>query len=224
MSIMLYRLIAYLFHDDDIYRYTAKPWHIVYPMLMLAVGSVTFGYGWFFFGLVMSMLGIALGISITFAISWDKSIEYWSMLNEFARTMIKSNNPDLWEAMGFKHPPHQIMITETKQADNESGFSMKFHRLPISPAVMQSVADKVLMSGRGEFPAENSHLGKNIPNYRKVKKYLKENRYIIPTNPKNERLGYSFNRKGLDALYEYASESIKLELKRKGDNNGRQEN
>lgn len=146
---------------------------------------------------------------ITVGILWDKMIEYWSTLDSFAVTMIRSNNPDLWQALGFKVPPNQVMITEV---NNNDGFPQyKMNRIPVSPAVMQSIADKVFLSGKTDFIETNF----NIPNYRKVKKHLKDNGYIAPANKKNVRLGYTFTKKGIDALYEYASEGIKIELNRR---------
>lgn len=211
---MVYKLLSILFKSDYSYvRYTPKHQDLVYSVLMMALGTMTFVRdGWHYFGMITFALGASLGLVIIIGIAWDKAIEYWSTLDQFANTMMKSNNPDLWMALGFKAPPNQVTIQEVKQADHESGFSMKFHKLPVSPAIMQSIADKVLLSGNTDF-IETGY--KNIPNIRKVRDKLKAEGLLSPKNNKNVRLGYTFNRKGLDTLYEYASEGIKLELKRR---------
>lgn len=206
--------MSYLFHNDDYYRWTAKPHQLIWSLLFMAVGTVTFTRdNWVIFGVASFILGAGLGIIIVLGMLWDKMIEYWDTLDSFANTMIKSNNPDLWQALGFKNPPSQIMITERKEADRESGFQMKFKQIPVSPATMQSVADKVLMTGKTEFTEED--YSSLVKNFRKVRKYMKDNGYIAPKNKRNVHLGYTFTKKGIDTLYEYASEGVKLELKRR---------
>lgn len=209
---MIYKVMAYLFRNDD-NSYHAKPHHLIWSLLFMAVGVVTFTYDdWHLFGVCSFILGSGLGVIIVLGMLWDKVTEYWSTLDSFANTMMKSNNPDLWMALGFKVPPSQVMITETKEADNDGGYSMKIHRIPVSPAVMQSIADKVLLSGNTDFIETNFS---NIPNIRKVRNHLKAEGLLSPKNKKNVRLGYTFNRKGIDSLYQYASEGIRLELKRR---------
>jgi len=177
------------------------------------VGTFAFiYYDWIAFGIVSFILGAGLGVAIVLGIGWDKATEYWSTLDSFAQTMIRSNNPDLWQALGFKNPPAKIMIEERKTDERGNFTGFRYNPIPVSPAVMQSIADKVLMTGKTEFvETDYSH----IPNIRKVRNELKQKGYIIPKNKKNVRLGYTWNKKGLDVLYQYASEQIKMELNRR---------
>lgn len=217
---MLYKIMRYLFHDDDFYRYTPKPWHLIHPVLLLASGTVATGLGWLFFGFMSSLFGVVLGLTILIGLNWDKVIEYWKqieyVLEAAAKIKDAATRYELLKSMGYQIVPSEVTINE-KQSDKHGILEhLSIKRLPISPAVMQVIADKILMTGKMEFPAEKSTLGQSIPNYRKTKQYLIRNNYIIPTNPKNVRLGYSFNRKGTDVLYEYASEAVKLQLRQKG--------
>jgi hypothetical protein len=213
---MIYWLLSKLFPSTVEYQYVAHPRQIFYGVFIMAVGCATFiRDGWEVFGVVTFILGTLLSITILLAINWDKASNYWNTLDEFAKTMIKSNNPDLWMALGFKHVPQEVTITERKE-DEQGNFSgFKFHRLPVSPATMQMIADKVLLSGNTDF-VESSW---NIPNFRKIQKELKKEGLLSQKNKSNVRLGYTFNRKGIDTLYQYASEGIRMELKRK--ENGR---
>ena len=208
----MYWLLSKLFPNTE-YHYVAHPRQVFYGVFLMAVGCATFiRDGWVWFGFITFIIGLCLSITVILAINWDKASNYWNTLDSFAQTMMKSNNPDLWQALGFKYPPQQVTITEVKQADNDSGYQMKFHRIPISPATMQMIADKVLMSGNTDFIEDNYS---NVPNIRKVRKLLKDDGLLSPKNKKNVRLGYTFNKKGIDSLYQYASEGIKLELKRR---------
>lgn len=209
---MIYKVIGYLFRNDY-GTYKAKPYHVAWALFVMAIGTVTFVYdGWAVFGIATFIIGALLGIAIVFSVAWEKRTEYWETVTSFAQVMIKSNNPDLWQALGFKNPPQQVTIQEVKQADNESGYQVKFHKVPVSPSVMQLIADTVLHSGKNDFiESDYGH----IPNIRKVRDKLKEQGLISPRNKKNVRLGYTFNKKGLEVLYQYASEGVKLELKRR---------
>lgn len=213
MQSMIYKWMSFLFRNDMDYRYTPKPSHLIWSVFYMAVGIVSFvNYDWYIFGVMTFILGLGLGAVIILGMLWDKSIEYWSTLESFANTMIRSNNPDLWMALGFKNPPSQITIEERKTDDKGNFAGFRYNPIPVSPATMQLIADTVLHTGKTEFTEDDfSH----VPNIRKVRNHLKEKGYIVPKNSKNVRLGYTWNKKGLDVLYEFASESIKMELKRR---------
>lgn len=208
-------MLSKLFPARSEYVYVAHPRQIFYGIFIMAVGWATMTRDhWFTFGISVFIIGIILSIVIMIAIAWEKVIRYWEILDQFANTMIKANNPDLWQALGFKSPPQQVEIIETSEETKDEGWRMKIHRLPVSPAVMQSIADKVIYSGKTDFIEADFT---NVPNIRKVKNELKAKGLLSPKNKKNVRLGYTFNKKGMDVLYEYASEVIKMEVKRRLD-------
>lgn len=210
---MVYWILSKIFPTTSEYTYVAHPRQVLWGVFIMAVGVATFVFdGWFYFGTFTFIIGVLLSITVMLAINWDKAAGYWSTLDSFAQTMMKANNPDLWMALGFKVPPQNVMITEVKQETKDDGWQMKIHRLPVSPATMQLIADKVLLSGNTDF-IETTY--KNIPNFRKIQKELKKEGLLTPKNKSNVRMGYSFNKKGIDTLYQYASEGIRLELKRR---------
>lgn len=210
---MLTKFLALLFRTDNEYQYVAHPRQTIYAILIMVMGWATMTRdNWFTFGIITFILGCLLFITIILAINWEKVTRYWETLDEFANTMIKANNPDLWYAMGFKNVPKNVTITETKQADNESGFSMKFKQLPVSPATMQLIADNVLLSGDADFT--ETKYG-HIPGFRNIQKEFKKKGMLAQKNQANVRNGHRFNKKGYEVLYNYASESVKLELRKK---------
>ena len=88
---MIYKLLRILFRQNDFEtRYTPKPHHIFYSLLLMAVGTVSFLYnGWRVFGVFSFLLGIGMGIIIELAINWDKMIEYWNEINTHVQLMNK---------------------------------------------------------------------------------------------------------------------------------------
>jgi hypothetical protein len=186
---------------------------------MLAGGTVSFGYEWFFFGFMMSFLGSALGLTIILGMNWDKAMEYWGkiadVLDKAGSIKDIQARHEILKSMGYNVPPASVQIMETRRNEDGVFEGQSLKRVPVSSVILQLMADKVLMTGNNDFPTEQSELGKAIPNYRKVKEYLKKEGYIVPKNNRNKRGGYLFNRKGTQVLYQYASEGIKLELERK---------
>jgi hypothetical protein len=206
---MIYNILGRLF-SRDIYdsRYTPKPLHLIYSVLLMLTGSIIFARdGYYLLGSIMFVFGILLGITIIAGMNWDKAIEYWNTINEHIKLMMKVNDPDIWQALGYKHAPQSIQIIET--VDNGQGFtSTKINDFPVPASVMNIVSNKVLNSGKTTFSeAEYSSI---IPNFRKIQKDWRKNGILKPNNTNNPRLGFSFSKKGMDIIYQYASNSIKL--------------
>lgn len=213
---MLYRIFSKLF-GTDLYRYTPRPAHLLYALLLIAVGTVTMGHGWTFFGFMASFFGVTLGLTIVLGMNWDKCIEYWAQIEYVFNAASKINDTaaryELLKSMGYNIPPSKIEIIETKR-DELGVYEMdKSIVKGISPAILQLIADKVLMSGQTDF-AEESY-GQFVPAIRKVKKQFRDAGIIAQKNKKNVRLGYSFTKKGIETLWQCASDGVKLELERK---------
>ena len=213
---MLYKLFGKLF-GTDLYRYSPRPWHLLYALLLMAVGTVTMGHGWIFFGLMSGFFGVLLGLTIILGMNWDKVTEYWSQIEYVleAANKIKdtATRVELLKSMGYNVPPSKIEIIETKQDDAGTYAMDKTIIKGVSPAILQLIADKVLMSGKMNF-AEQEY-SQFVPSIRRVRDKFKAAGIIAPANKKNVRLGYTFTRKGVDTLWRYASDGVKLELERK---------
>lgn len=216
---MLYKILAPLFHQDDLERrYTPKPWHLFYALLLSAMGVVTFAYShWEIFGAFSFLTGVGLCITIVLGMNWDKAIEYWETINKNAQIMMSIKDPlvrnEIWRAYGFNSVPTNAQVTERKEDQQGVFIGLRNHDLPASPAVMQMIADKVLMSGNLKFKEEE--YSSIVKNYRKVRNDFKKREIIKQNNIKNPRFSYSFTKKGLDILYQFASEGVKLELERR---------
>jgi hypothetical protein len=209
---MLSSLLSKLFRQDVFEsRYMPKPFHLLYSLLFMGVGTVTFFDGWGWFGVCSFLLGLFLGITIITGMNWEWVISYWEEINKHIEWMDKHPDPELWYAIGYKKVPSSVRVIE----DLNEGNTTRYRELPVSPAKMNILANKVLMSGKTTFSEkEYSSL---VPNFRKVQKDWKEKGYLKQNNQTNKRLGYSFTKKGMQVLYEFASDEFKLSLKEKGE-------
>ena len=211
---MIYKVLGFLFRSDAYEgRYTPRPSHLVQAVLLVGIGTVAIVFEYNAAGIVLFLFGTLLGFTVILGINWDKVIEYWETIDHVARTMMSIKDPavrnEVWKSMGYNHVPvnAEIEVIETRR--NEQGVfeGKSIKRIPVNPSTMQTIADKVLMSGKASFTEPQYKL--IVPNYRKVQKELKDNKYIVKTKE-----GYAFNKKGIEMLYEYASEGVKLELKK----------
>lgn len=217
---MVYKILSKLFSKDYAGRYNPHPVQMVYPIFIMAIGWMALTRdGWIVFGISVFALGLLLGVTIIMAINWDKVTEYWEQINEHIKLMMKVNDPDIWQALGYKKAP-SIARIEERVIDEKGNFQgFKFREVDLSPATLQLIADNVL-SGK-KFSETNMAKLISAPKFRKIQKKWKKDGYLKPNVVKDGKevptQGYSFSRKGIDMLYEYASEGVKLELKKKGE-------
>lgn len=205
---MIYNILSKLFARNEFENeYRVRHSHLVYSILIMAVGTYSWFYpGWEMFGTLLLILGFGLGISILICVNWDKVIDYWDTLNEHIRLMNKSN-PDIWVALGYSKPATSVQVIE--QEDKGQGFiTTRIRDLPISPTQMNMVANKFLGSGSTDLPEQI--YGNIIPNFRLVRKQWIKEGILVPKNKKNVRSGYCVSRKGLNMMYQFASEHMKL--------------
>jgi predicted transcriptional regulator len=209
---MLNKLFITLFGQSAYNRYTAKPFHLWYPLLIMATGTATFMQdGWSVFGIFTFILGAGLGVVIVLAIEWDKVIEYWENINHHVELMNRVKDPDIWYALGYKKPPQSVRVIE--DIDHGQGFiQTKIHDMSMSPTIMQAIANAVLS---GNPFSENEIVNKrkiiSAPKFRVLQKDMEQKQMLKPHNKKRRNQGFALTKKGLDIMYEYASESVKLE-------------
>lgn len=207
------------------FLYVARPWHVVfYPPLLMAMGTATFVRdGWRVFGVSCFLLGLLLGLFIVFAIGWEKATQYWDKINEHIRLLTTIKDPilrnDIATKLGYKTSPDHITITERKEDDfGKLTGNEKYNTLPVAPALMQMLADTVL-SGVSFSETEICEKRKLLSprTFRSIQREWRKKKYLRANVIKNERevpnQGYSFTKTGGDMLYEFASESVKLQLR-----------
>lgn len=198
--------------------------HILYPVCMIALGySVLNDVKWYGFGLIMIILGVLFALVIITGIAWRGPVAYWEQIERTVTVMLKINNPDVWHAMGFKEIPSTVIVQE-KRVDSYGQFQgMSIKKTNLEPAIMNTLANSVLMSQSLDFTEEL--YGNKVKNWRKLQKEFKKNNWVTPKNSRNVRGGYMLTKKGLDMMYQYADASIVrlIEKEQKGEMSGTEE-
>lgn len=214
---MLTKLLAILFKTDYA-EYKAHPAHAVfYPLLMIAAGGFSIvAYQWNLLGVICCCLGILLSVIVSLAIGWEKATSYWETINQHIALLMKVKDPEIFQHLGYKKLPSTVTIYEDHRDKHGLGNISVKNNVPVTAATMNQIANKVIMSRKLEFTQQL--YGALVPNWRKFHEYMKEQQYIIPKNKKNVKNGYVLNRKGINLMYEYADEMIKLEVKKGGNN------
>jgi hypothetical protein len=213
MLTMIILLLQKLFGQNGYEtRYSAKPSHIFLPLLIMSSGyRILLIEKWDGLGWSMFILGILLGITIIVCLNWEKVIEYWNTINEHVRLMERVKNPELWQALGYKQIPQTIKVIE-KEDKGGGSFTWRMKEYKITPTQMNSIANKVLNNRTLEFTEEM--YGSLIPNFRKFRKNWIDEGKLVQKNKKNKRLGYVLSKKGLQVMYEFASDYVKMEIEK----------
>lgn len=217
---MLSNILGTIFKHDG-YNYTAKPWHHWVSILLMAGGVLTFlDKIWWFFGVCIFILGFITGAWIIYDGWITKQIEYWEVVSEAVKLSIKSDNPEVkrmfYDALGIQRPSETVRVIE--DVNNGQGFiSTKIHDLPVTMSELQVISDTVLS---GTSFSENEIVTKrkilSAPKFRELRKTFENRQFIKPHNVKHRNQGFAITRKGQQVLYQYASESVKGELKKNG--------
>lgn len=207
---MIYTILSKLFkYDEYNSNYRARPAHIFVSIFVMTAGCTSMIYQsgvFFWFGLCVFILGFLLGLSILFVMNWDRVIEYWSILNEHVVLMNKSN-PDIWVALGYSKPNKKVEVIEHEET-GQGFYNTRISKMLVSPSRMNQVANKVLGSQSLEFTEER--YGKLIPNFRQFRKEWIAQGRLVQKNKKNKKLGYVLSRKGLQIMYEFCSDNMKI--------------
>jgi hypothetical protein len=172
------------------------------------------------FGVIVIILSIITWLVIDLSIVLDRYKDYWSEIGYtfeiIQRIKDVSIQNTIFQFFGFTPPPDKIQVIETEHT-GQGFFTMKMKELPVSPHIMQAIADHVLtgtpfsepaLAGRGKVVSVNK--------FRQLSKKLKEQSAIKANSTASNNLGYSLTRKGQQIFYAYASESVKQQLKEKG--------
>jgi len=197
------------------FGYEPHPKHTLIAALYIAVGYIAIiREGWIAFGLIMIGMGIITWLVVNATIVIKSYQDYWSEINSFLQLAMKTNNPHIWTIFGMQPPPTEVKVMVKDTSKGEAYPSYQFQGLPVSPHIMRVIADGVLT---GKPFSENEWTkNKIVPGtkFRKLQKLFKDKDFIRPNNTRSNNLGYSLTRKGQQVLYEFASESVKQELKK----------
>jgi len=193
-------------------RYSSRPWHLIVSTFLLFLGAITVTLnGWFWFSVMVFLLGAGSGVWIIFAGMWEAHAAYWDSLTHFAEILNNTSNPNVWSALGFTKPESfkTVITTDTSTPYKQTSI----FQMGCTQPQFQTLADSVLM-GRSMSEGEWCGSGKifSTPVFRSLKRDLEKHGLIKMKIANAPRQGYVLTRKGRLFFTEHASEGIRTML------------
>ena len=178
-------------------RYTAMPYHVLFPMATSIAGALLLkldGYQWVIIGLAVCLFSFLTWAWIIYVGITRERIEYWDTITHAVNQLNKTNNPEVWRAMGFTVPPDKVrvVIDKTTAVEKKAGVKRISNReIPISSAKLYTFASGVL---GGKSLSYGTWGGKNKlftdTKYRDFHKYMRAEKWIERSDPEEGRQGY----------------------------------
>lgn len=208
---MLRNLLTRFYFED----YVPHVRHVFYPALLVAAGwRCLLIKDWEGFGLIYISGGVILFLVIVLGIAWRGPIEYWDKIAEAIKALLRAGITPLEakKILGLSVDiPETVKIKEYVDRGAANSFpGIRYKEIPATEAIMlNEVSNKVLMSKTIDF-TETLYS-------RKVLKYFKEKGYVVKES-KHPKAKHILNHKGLQIVNQFASSTIKEQLKKEENN------
>jgi hypothetical protein len=198
------------------FSYIPKPQHIFIPAIVLLLTAIFTGFfpSWQMATafIVIAAICLAMGISISVAISIEKYSQYWENIGKDI-DKLQNTPPELWGTLGFITPPRTVKLQKevTGQPGESSDYALKIFTLNLSAERMQVIADSLLTGTKSLAEGDWKDTIIGTTKMREVKHEMMRAELIALRNPRNNLSGFMLTRKGVLYLWEYASNYIKEE-------------
>jgi len=183
-------------------NYTSRPWHLVLPLFLFAIGSYAFTReGWLLFGIVCYLVAVVAVGWIVIAGLWAERSRYYDSL---ASALSASSKTDLdkMAAMGLTSAD----VPESVHVDLNEGSCSRHFVLPVSPVKLRPLASALL---EGQPFSEKRWVvdGKLLSSseFRSLRAVMKEKGLIVPVSDKDNRQGFVLTDAGRDTLQSFCS-------------------
>ena len=195
-------------------RYNAKPIDIYrYALPLLVTGSLLFSMEWNWLGVTLFLFGIGLGAWTLIAGIVDQHTSYWDRVAEDVRSLDKTQNPEVWAAMGFEIPTRAEPKWLPAGSDPTPGeLHQELFQPNVTGARFSHYVDAIL---QGKSLAETEwsprKAGKlfSSTEYRLLKLELRKHKLIRVVSNSNPLLGDCLTKKGRTELLAYASPGVR---------------
>jgi hypothetical protein len=179
--------------------YSAKPIHLVYPLLLFALGAwclVRTGDAWLWIGFACWGLSLIAAIWIVIAGFWaERSRYYWNVAH--ALEAASKNDIDKLAALGFSHKDLPAKVHIDLYGDTWS----RHFDLPVPAAKLQPLAQGLLngqpfserrwVNDSGLFSADE---------FRRLRGVFRDRELIEPVNEKDNRQGFKLTAAGVEVM------------------------
>lgn len=164
------------------FDYSSRPWHVIFPLGLFALGSVAVGWGdgWSLFGVFCYIVAV----SVT---GW---IVYAGMCDAYARYV-----SSLPEKLDDDHPVEPV---QNLRVDLYEGSSSRHFDLPVSSVKLQPLAQG-LLNGRPFSERTWSELFSSSE-FRALRQALRAKELIEPVSDKDPRQGFRLTPSGRELM------------------------
>jgi len=184
-------------------NYTSRPWHLVFPLCLFALGSLSFTWnGWMLFGVVCYLVAFVSSGWIVIAGMWCAWSQYYDSV---AGVLTASQKSDLdkMAALGLKFNDD---FPDRLRVDLYSGHQSRHFALPISPVKLRSLSIALL---NGQPFSEKRWVGDgkllSSSEFRKLSLVMRDERLIVPVSDKDNRQGFMLTDAGRQTLQSFCS-------------------
>jgi hypothetical protein len=204
--------------------YVAKPAHIYglcVPLILVGAGGMGLGESYFWPGLILFILGVAVGVWVVYTGVLQSHGEWMERkaynlrsIREDMTIMNKVKDPNVWAVLGYEMPVPQQAQIEEPPLEHSPGMLPKitFPTPPVSDPKVKLFANGILMGAslsESQWSGEGKPFGN--PEFRKFKKWLEhpDRGYIVMLDPSNRAKGFTYTKKGLPFFLYYADEGVR---------------
>lgn len=194
-------------------RYEPHLSHYIFPILAVVVAAITCylfpGWETILSLIVVSIISLMMSYFISVKGKIQSEESYWMEVGRMVE-QLRSAEPEIWEALGFKSPPKHASLEIHRKEVTQPGspfYTTQYVNVPVSPATLQTFADGIL-SGRRKL---SEGYWKGIipgPKYRDFQDWMEELGLIAKVNPQAATQGYILTESGEDWLLKFASASV----------------
>lgn len=182
--------------------YSPRPWHLVYSVILFALGAWCFhrGVEWYYFA-----VGVMLWILAWVVIGWivyasiaEHRARYWDSVSDAIDSANKSDIEKI-ASLGFtqKDIPNRLSVELTDKRDGSN--NSKYFELPISGVKLVPLARAVL---NGQAFTERRFTGTSgllsADEFRRLRAVMRDKGLIEPISEKDSRQGYRLTKAGVE--------------------------
>lgn len=171
-----------------------KPSHLFYPVLLFAVGAWAMLHdGWFWFGVIMWILGAVATAWIVIGGMWAERAKYYDSVSDVLHE-VKDVDLEKMAALGLSSQE----IKESVKIDLHEGTRSRHFDLPVSAVKLQPLASG-LLNGQPFSERRWANL-LSASEFRSLRQVMRQRGLIEPVSDKDARQGFVLTAAGRELM------------------------